>query len=125
MSTEERSELFEHFDFTASIGQAPLRVDKFLMNFIDNATRNKIQKAAANGNILVNAMTVGLADTDKIFYSAAAGNGNAVVYVGSKTGRDGIHGATMASAEFSDDSEENGQDNPGNNTNRTKKAKII
>ncbi|MBO45155.1 MAG: phosphoribosylformylglycinamidine synthase II [Rhodospirillaceae bacterium] len=61
---------------------------------------------AYNGNILVNAMTVGLADTDKIFYSAAAGNGNAVVYVGSKTGRDGIHGATMASAEFSDDSEE-------------------
>jgi phosphoribosylformylglycinamidine synthase len=61
---------------------------------------------AYNGNILVNAMTVGLADTDKIFYSAAAGLGNAVVYVGSKTGRDGIHGATMASAEFSDDSEE-------------------
>ncbi|HAT35649.1 MAG TPA: phosphoribosylformylglycinamidine synthase subunit PurL, partial [Rhodospirillaceae bacterium] len=61
---------------------------------------------AYNGNILVNAMTVGLADTDKIFYSAAAGVGNSVVYVGSKTGRDGIHGATMASAEFSDDSEE-------------------
>lgn len=61
---------------------------------------------AYNGNILVNAMTVGLADTDKIFYSAAAGLGNAVVYVGSKTGRDGIHGATMASAEFSDDSDE-------------------
>ena len=61
---------------------------------------------AYNGNILVNAMTVGLADTDKIFYSAAAGLGNAVVYVGSRTGRDGIHGATMASAEFSDDSEE-------------------
>jgi phosphoribosylformylglycinamidine synthase subunit PurL len=61
---------------------------------------------AYNGNILVNAMTVGIADTDKIFYSAAAGIGNAVVYVGSKTGRDGIHGATMASAEFSDDSEE-------------------
>lgn len=59
-----------------------------------------------NGNILVNAMTVGLADTDKIFYSAAAGIGNPVVYVGSKTGRDGIHGATMASAEFSEDSEE-------------------
>jgi phosphoribosylformylglycinamidine synthase len=59
-----------------------------------------------NGNILVNAMTVGLADTDKIFYSAAAGIGNPVVYVGSKTGRDGIHGATMASAEFTDDSEE-------------------
>jgi phosphoribosylformylglycinamidine synthase II len=59
-----------------------------------------------DGNILVNAMTVGLADTDKIFYSAAAGIGNAVVYVGSKTGRDGIHGATMASAEFDDDSDE-------------------
>jgi phosphoribosylformylglycinamidine synthase subunit PurL len=61
---------------------------------------------AYNGNILVNAMTVGLARTDKIFYSAAAGIGNPVVYVGSKTGRDGIHGATMASAEFSEDSEE-------------------
>ena len=59
-----------------------------------------------NGNILVNAMTVGVADKDKIFYSAAAGIGNPVVYVGSKTGRDGIHGATMASAEFDDDSEE-------------------
>ncbi len=58
-----------------------------------------------NGNILVNAMTVGLADKDRIFYSAAAGVGNAVVYVGSKTGRDGIHGATMASAQFDDDSE--------------------
>ena len=58
-----------------------------------------------NGNILVNAMTVGIADQDKIFYSAAAGIGNAVVYVGSKTGRDGIHGATMASAEFDDDSQ--------------------
>ncbi len=59
-----------------------------------------------NGNILVNCMTVGLARTDRIFYSAAAGVGNPVVYVGSKTGRDGIHGATMASAEFTDDSEE-------------------
>ncbi|MBL8630132.1 MAG: phosphoribosylformylglycinamidine synthase subunit PurL [Rhodospirillaceae bacterium] len=59
-----------------------------------------------NGNILVNAMTVGLANTDKIFYSAAAGVGNPVVYVGSKTGRDGIHGATMASAEFDEASEE-------------------
>jgi len=57
-----------------------------------------------NGNILVNAMTVGIANTDKIFYSAAAGIGLPVVYVGSKTGRDGIHGATMASAEFDDDS---------------------
>ena len=59
-----------------------------------------------NGNILVNAMTVGVADSDKIFYSAAAGVGLPLVYVGSKTGRDGIHGATMASAEFSEDSEE-------------------
>src|SRR6476646_3702802 len=62
--------------------------------------------AAYDGNILVNAMTVGIAKTDKIFYSAAAGVGNPVVYVGSKTGRDGIHGATMASADFSEDSEE-------------------
>ncbi len=62
--------------------------------------------ASYNGNILVNAMAVGLAEQDKIFYSAAAGLGNPVVYVGSKTGRDGIHGATMASAEFDDDSEE-------------------
>jgi phosphoribosylformylglycinamidine synthase II len=62
--------------------------------------------AAYDGNILVNAMTVGVADTDKIFYSAASGIGNSIVYVGSKTGRDGIHGATMASADFSEDSEE-------------------
>lgn len=62
--------------------------------------------ASYNGNILVNAMTVGLADADKIFYSAAAGIGNPVIYVGAKTGRDGIHGATMASAEFTEDSEE-------------------
>jgi phosphoribosylformylglycinamidine synthase len=61
---------------------------------------------AYNGNILVNAMTVGIAEQDKIFYSAASGVGNPVVYVGSKTGRDGIHGATMASAEFDDASEE-------------------
>jgi len=59
-----------------------------------------------NGNILVNAMTVGLAKADNIFYSAAAGVGNPVIYAGSKTGRDGIHGATMASAEFTEDSEE-------------------
>jgi phosphoribosylformylglycinamidine synthase len=58
-----------------------------------------------NGNILVNAMTVGLADADRIFYSAASGVGNPVVYVGSKTGRDGIHGATMASAEFDEQAE--------------------
>jgi phosphoribosylformylglycinamidine synthase subunit PurL len=61
---------------------------------------------AYDGNILVNAMTVGVADTAKIFYSAASGVGNPIVYVGSKTGRDGIHGATMASADFSEDSEE-------------------
>ncbi len=62
--------------------------------------------ASYNGNCLVNAMTVGLASQDKIFYSAAAGLGNPVVYVGAKTGRDGIHGATMASAEFDENSEE-------------------
>lgn len=61
---------------------------------------------AYDGNILVNAMTVGVAQTDKIFYSAAAGIGNPVVYVGSKTGRDGIHGATMASADFDEHSDE-------------------
>ncbi len=61
---------------------------------------------AYNGNPLVNAMTVGIADRNKIFLSAAAGIGNPVVYVGSKTGRDGIHGATMASTSFEKDSEE-------------------
>src|SRR5262250_185865 len=61
---------------------------------------------AYNGNILVNAMCVGLARADRIFKSAAKGAGNPVVYIGSKTGRDGIHGATMASAEFNEDSEE-------------------
>ncbi|WP_158917045.1 phosphoribosylformylglycinamidine synthase subunit PurL [Caulobacter sp. S45] len=59
-----------------------------------------------DGNILVNAMCVGLADADKIFYSAAPSSGLPVVYFGSKTGRDGIHGATMASAEFDEDSDE-------------------
>jgi phosphoribosylformylglycinamidine synthase len=59
-----------------------------------------------DGNILVNAMCVGLADADKIFYSAAPAAGLPVVYFGSKTGRDGIHGATMASAEFDDASDE-------------------
>ena len=58
---------------------------------------------AYNGNPLVNAMTVGIAPKDRIFLSAAAGVGNPVVYVGSKTGRDGIHGATMASAAFGAD----------------------
>ncbi|MGK2912361.1 MAG: phosphoribosylformylglycinamidine synthase subunit PurL [Sphingobium sp.] len=60
---------------------------------------------AYDGNILVNAMTVGIAEQDKIFYSAASGVGNPIVYVGSKTGRDGIHGATMASADFGEDSD--------------------
>ena len=59
-----------------------------------------------NENILVNAMAVGHAKKDKIFYSKAKGINKAVVYVGSKTGRDGIHGASMASAEFDDNSEE-------------------
>jgi len=59
-----------------------------------------------NGNILVNAFAAGLADTDKIFYSEAKGVGLPVVYLGAKTGRDGVGGATMASAEFGDDIEE-------------------
>lgn len=61
--------------------------------------------ASYNGNILVNAMTVGLADQDKIYYARGAGVGQPIVYVGSKTGRDGIHGATMSSKEFEDDVE--------------------
>ncbi len=61
--------------------------------------------ASYNGNILVNAMAVGLANSDRIFRSAATGPGNPVIYVGAKTGRDGIHGATMASTEFSDETE--------------------
>ena len=59
-----------------------------------------------NENILVNAMAVGHAKKDKIFYSKAKGVNKSVVYVGSKTGRDGIHGASMASAEFNENSEE-------------------
>jgi phosphoribosylformylglycinamidine synthase len=62
--------------------------------------------ARYNGNILVNAMAVGLARADSIFYSKAKGVGLPVVYLGAKTGRDGIHGATMASAEFDDKAEE-------------------
>ncbi|MCU0889267.1 MAG: phosphoribosylformylglycinamidine synthase subunit PurL, partial [Rubritepida sp.] len=61
---------------------------------------------AYNGNPLVNAMTVGVLRADRIFTAKATGVGNPVVYVGSKTGRDGIHGATMSSAEFGADSEE-------------------
>src|SRR6195952_2173140 len=71
---------------------------------------------AYDGNILVNAMTVGVADQDKIFYSAATGLGNSIVYVGSKTGRDGIHGATMASADFGEDIEEKRPTVPGGDT---------
>ncbi len=59
-----------------------------------------------DGNILVNAMAVGLAPADAIFYAKATGVGNPIVYLGSKTGRDGIHGATMASAAFDDASAE-------------------
>ena len=59
-----------------------------------------------NGNCLVNAFAAGLADADKIFLSEAKGVGMPVVYLGAKTGRDGVGGATMASAEFDDDSEE-------------------
>ena len=59
-----------------------------------------------DGNNLVNAMAVGLAEADKIFYAAASGVGMPIVYLGSKTGRDGIHGASMASAEFDENSEE-------------------
>ncbi|MCQ3943384.1 MAG: phosphoribosylformylglycinamidine synthase subunit PurL, partial [Alphaproteobacteria bacterium] len=59
-----------------------------------------------DGNNLVNAMAVGLARSDAIFYAAASGVNMPIVYLGSKTGRDGIHGASMASAEFGEDSEE-------------------
>ncbi len=62
--------------------------------------------AAYNGNCLVNAFAAGLADSDAIFYSAASGVGMPVVYLGAKTGRDGVGGATMASAEFDDSIEE-------------------
>ena len=62
--------------------------------------------ARYDGNILVNAMSVGVAATDGIFYARATGVDSPVVYVGSKTGRDGIHGATMASASFDEDSQD-------------------
>ncbi len=58
-----------------------------------------------SGNPLVNAFAMGLVRKDEIFYARAAGEGNPVIYVGAKTGRDGIHGATMASEEFSEASE--------------------
>src|SRR5258708_30863299 len=62
-------------------------------------------EACYSGNPLVNALALGLVRSDEIFYGRASGEGNPVIYVGSKTGRDGIHGATMASAEFSEGSE--------------------
>ena len=74
MSSENSNDLFEHYDFKASSGQAPLRVDKFLMNFIENASRNKIQKAAENGNILVNDIAV------KSVIKVKAGDRVSVVY---------------------------------------------
>ncbi|MCB0471781.1 MAG: RNA pseudouridine synthase, partial [Flavobacteriaceae bacterium] len=55
---EQEDELYEHFRFTAAAGQEPLRVDKFLMNFIENATRNKIQQAIRAGGVLVNDIEV-------------------------------------------------------------------
>lgn len=62
--------------------------------------------ACYNGNILVNVFCLGIAQTDRIFLGKASGAGNALIYVGSKTGKDGIHGASMASAEFDDATEE-------------------
>jgi phosphoribosylformylglycinamidine synthase II len=62
-------------------------------------------EACYSGNPLVNAFALGLVRRDQIFYAKAAGEGNPVIYVGAKTGRDGIHGATMASEEFSEESE--------------------
>jgi len=59
-----------------------------------------------NGNILVNAFNLGIVKTDRIFLGTASGEGNPVIYVGSRTGRDGIHGATMASDEFSEETED-------------------
>ena len=75
-----------------------------------------------NGNILVNAMAVGLARTDEIFYAKADGVGNPIVYLGSKTGRDGIHGATMASAEFDDDVRGEAPDRAGRRSLRREAA---
>ncbi len=65
--------------------------------------------AAYDGNILVNAFTCGVARTDRIFYGRAAGIGNSILYIGARTGRDGIHGATMASDEFGSATEGTGE----------------
>jgi len=72
---------------------------------VPNVTGDVLFDASYDGNILVNAFCLGVAETDKIFYANASGIGNPVIYVGAKTGRDGIHGATMASAEFAEDAE--------------------
>ena len=61
--------------------------------------------ASYDGNILVNAFTVGIAKTEDLFFGVAEGVGNPIIYVGAKTGRDGIHGATMASAEFGEETD--------------------
>ena len=71
---------------------------------VPNIAGDVIFDSSYNGNILVNAMCIGHAKKDKIFYSAASEIGSKILYVGSKTGRDGIHGATMASQEFDDES---------------------
>ena len=73
---------------------------------VPNIAGDVIFDSSYNGNILVNAMCIGHAKKDKIFYSAASEIGSKILYVGSKTGRDGIHGATMASQEFDDESSE-------------------
>ncbi len=73
---------------------------------VPNVAGDVVFDDSYNGNILVNAFCLGLVDTDKIFKGYASGLGNPIVYVGAKTGRDGIHGATMASAEFAEGSEE-------------------
>ena len=73
---------------------------------VPNVTGDVVFDDSYNGNILVNAFCLGLARTDRIFRGYASGIGNPILYVGAKTGRDGIHGATMASAEFAEGSEE-------------------
>ncbi len=79
--------------------------DRRLRQFLRGADGGRLGRfhRRYDGNCLVNAMAVGIADTDKIFYATATGVGKPIVYLGSKTGRDGIHGATMASAEFGAD----------------------
>ncbi len=73
---------------------------------VPNVTGDVVFDSSYNGNILVNAFCLGLAKSDRIFKGYASGLGNPILYVGAKTGRDGIHGATMASAEFAEGSEE-------------------